>query len=53
MEAISVLRCVKEQYQMDQQDLHLIFINLENMYDRVPKEFFLNPREERVRIAYI
>ena len=35
MEAIYLLRRVMEQYRMDQQDLHLIFIDLEKAYDRV------------------
>ncbi|KAL5131607.1 putative RNA-directed DNA polymerase from transposon BS [Glycine soja] len=35
MEAIYLLQRVMEQYRMDQQDLHLIFIDLEKAYDSV------------------
>lgn len=38
MKAIYLLRLVMEQYQIDPRDSHLIFIDLENVYDRVPKE---------------
>lgn len=38
MEAIYLLRHVMKQYQMDQQNPHLIFIDLEKAYDGVPRE---------------
>lgn len=38
MEAIFLLWRVIKHYQMDQQDLHLIFIDFEMAYDRVPRE---------------
>lgn len=38
MESIYLLRRVMEQYLMDQQDLQLIFIDLENAYDIVFRE---------------
>lgn len=38
VEVIYLLRHVTEQYQMDQKDVHLIFIDLGKAYDRVPRE---------------
>lgn len=39
---------------MDQQGMHLIFIDLENEYDRVPKEMLWKALETKgVRIAYV
>ncbi|KAL2947084.1 hypothetical protein AAZX31_20G050700 [Glycine max] len=54
MEAIYLLRRVMEQYRMDQQDLHLIFIDLEKAYDSVPREILWKALEKKgVRVAYI
>ena len=54
VEEIYLLRQVMKRYHMDQQDLHLIFIDSEKAYDRVPREILWKALEKkRVRIAYI
>jgi len=54
MEAIYLLRRVMEQYRADKKDLHLVFIDLENVYDRVLREILWKALKKKgVRIAYI
>lgn len=54
MEAIHLLRRVMGQYQMEQKDLHLIFIHFEKVYDRVPIEILWKTLEKKgIMIAYI
>lgn len=54
MEVISLLRQVMKQYQMDQEDSHLIFIYCEKVYDRVAREILWKVLEMKgIRITYI
>lgn len=40
MEATSLIRKVKEQYR-EQKNLHMVFIELEKTYDKIPRNFML------------
>ena len=38
MEAIHLIRQIMEYYRANKRDLHMIFINLEKVYDNIPRE---------------
>ena len=54
MEAIYLLQRLMERYRDRKKDLHMVFIDLEKVYDRVLRDILWRILEKKeVRVAYI